>query len=394
LQEEVTPTDLAYVIYTSGSTGLPKGVAIEHHSPVALVNWAQRVYSKAESAAVLASTSICFDLSIYELFFTLGTGGQVVLVDNALGLQGLGEHTPVTLINTVPSAMVELLRMQAVPESVKTINLAGEPLSPELVDQIYEKTTVEKVYDLYGPSEDTTYSTFKLREHKGIRTIGRPIDNTQVHILDQQGQLVPVGVPGELHLTGQGLARGYLHRPDLTEEKFVSSPFDSSERMYRSGDLARWMPDGNLEYLGRIDTQVKIRGFRIEIGEIETRLLEHEQVSDCAVVAQGEEGNKTLVAFYTSVHSEAETLDEIPREELRVHIQQSLPKYMVPSAFVSLGEIPLTPNGKVDRKVLEAQDVTLTAEAGYVAPRNDTEAALVDIWSEVLGFKNDVIGVH
>ena len=221
---------------------------------------------------MLASTSICFDLSVYEIFVTLANGGTIILVPNALGLVNLSNKESVTLINTVPSAMEELVRLAAIPDSVRTINLAGEPLAPALVDKIYDSTSVTKVYDLYGPSEDTTYSTFVLREPHAPATIGRPIANTHVYILDRYNNPQPIGVPGELHLAGDGLARGYLQRPDLTDEKFVANPFQPGSRMYKTGDLARWLDNGCLQYLGRIDTQVKIRGFRIELGEIEARL--------------------------------------------------------------------------------------------------------------------------
>ena len=299
LQEQVRPHHLAYVIYTSGSTGEPKGVAIEHHSTVTLLQWGREVYSSEELAGVLASTSVCFDLSVYEIFLPLAAGGTVVLVRNALALaEGTGQG--VTLINTVPSAMEELVRLGAIPESVLTINLAGEPLTARLVDRIYETTAATKVYDLYGPSEDTTYSTYVLRTKNGPEIIGRPIANTKVYVLDGQNQLQPVGVPGELHLAGDGLARGYLNRPQLTQEKFVPNPFEPGTRMYKTGDLARWLDDGTLQYLGRIDTQVKLRGFRIELGEIEARLVEHEGVRE-AVVAVREDapGEKLLVAYYT-----------------------------------------------------------------------------------------------
>ncbi|HEX6100799.1 MAG TPA: amino acid adenylation domain-containing protein, partial [Thermoanaerobaculia bacterium] len=394
LREEVRPDHLAYVIYTSGSTGNPKGVAIEHHSPVTLVHWGLEVYSSEELAGVLAATSICFDLSVYEIFLTLAGGGTIILVRNALALTEVSGREEVTLINTVPSAMEELVRMDAVPESVRTINLAGEPLPARLVDRIYETTAAKKVYDLYGPSEDTTYSTYVLRTKNGPQTIGRPIANTQVYILDARNQLQPIGVPGELHIAGDGLARGYLNRPELTDEKFVANPFEPGTRMYRTGDLARWMDDGTLQYLGRIDTQVKVRGFRIEMGEIEARLGQHPGIQDTAVIAQGEGANKQLIAFYRAEETAADGIVELPGEELRDHLLRTLPSYMVPSAFVSLAAIPLNPNGKVDRRALARMDVTAASGQEYVAPRNETERQLVAIWAEVLNRAPETIGVH
>ncbi|HKG98722.1 MAG TPA: amino acid adenylation domain-containing protein, partial [Pyrinomonadaceae bacterium] len=219
LPRQSLPQSLAYVIYTSGSTGRPKGVAIEHHSTVTLLQWAQTVYSRADLAGVLASTSICFDLSVYELFLPLSVGGTVVIAADALQLASAEWQTELSLINTVPSAMAELLRLKGIPESVRVVNLAGEPLPQALVQQLYEQGTIERVYDLYGPSEDTTYSTFALRSPSGAATIGRPISNTQIYLLDGWLQPVPIDVPGELYLGGAGLARGYLQRPELTAEK-------------------------------------------------------------------------------------------------------------------------------------------------------------------------------
>jgi len=296
----VTTDNLAYVIYTSGSTGKPKGVALEHGSAVAFIHWAKNVFPPEELAGVLAATSICFDLSVFELFVTLSWGGAVILADTALQLPGLSARGDVTLINTVPSAIAELLRLGGVPGSVRTINLAGEPLSARLAQQLYDLGTIRKVYDLYGPSEDTTYSTFVLRKPNGPATIGRPIANTQVYLLDRHLQPVPLGVPGELCLAGDGLARGYLNRPELTAEKFIPNPFGdrSGARLYRTGDRARYLPDGNLEFLGRMDHQVKIRGYRIELGEIESVLAGHPALRENVVVArQDAPGEKRNVAY-------------------------------------------------------------------------------------------------
>jgi amino acid adenylation domain-containing protein len=394
LDQEVKPHHLAYVIYTSGSTGKPKGVAIEHHSPVTLVHWAREVYSREELAGVLASTSVCFDLSVYEIFVTLAAGGTIILVQNALGLFDLPDRESLTLINTVPSAMEELVRLGGIPRSVLTVNLAGEALSSRLVDKIYDQSTVGKVYDLYGPSEDTTYSTYVLRTKNGPTTIGRPIANTQVYILDPQRHIQPIGVPGELYIGGDGLARGYLNRPELTKGKFVDNPFEPGSRMYRTGDRARWLPNGNIQYLGRVDTQVKIRGFRIEIGEIEVRLGEQAGIQDCAIVAQGEGAAKQLVAFYRAKETTPDHVVLLPTKELKAHLLQTLPEFMVPVAFVSLPAIPLNPNGKVDRRALMAMEATIGSGQGYVAPRNDTEERVVAMWAEVLNRAPESIGVN
>jgi amino acid adenylation domain-containing protein len=375
----VSPEHLAYVIYTSGSTGIPKGVAIEHHSPVALLDWSRKVFIPDEFAGVLASTSICFDLSVFELFVPLSWGGKVILAENALQLPALPIGQEVTLVNTVPSAMAELVRSECVPISVRIVNLAGEPLQNTLVQQIYRQENIQRVFNLYGPSEDTTYSTFALvsKGREETPSIGRPIANTQVYLLDRHFHPVPIGVPGELHLGGIGLARGYLQRPELTAERFLPHPFSErpGERLYRTGDLARYLPDGNLEFLGRIDQQVKVRGFRIELGEIEACLGGHPGVEDVVVLAREDQpGEKRLVAY---------VVGEVEPEGLRGYLQAKLPEYMVPAAFVGLEALPLTPNGKVDRKALPAPGWG-GREEGYEAPRTPTEELLAGIWAEVL----------
>ncbi|HEY6122255.1 MAG TPA: amino acid adenylation domain-containing protein, partial [Pyrinomonadaceae bacterium] len=294
------PENLAYVIYTSGSTGRPKGVAIEHRSAATLLSWARMVFTQEELRGVLASTSICFDLSVFELFAPLSNGGTVLLANDVLQLLSLPSAKDVSLINTVPSAMVELLRLDDLPENVQAVNLAGEPLHSALVDEIYKQPQIKRVRDLYGPSEDTTYSTFALRLPAGPATIGRPISNTRVYLLDQNLQPVPIGVPGEIHIGGAGLARCYLDRPELTACAFIPDPFstDGSARLYKTGDLARYQADGKIEYLGRIDNQVKVRGYRIELGEIETVVSQHPNVRDVVVLAREDEsGEKRLVAY-------------------------------------------------------------------------------------------------
>jgi amino acid adenylation domain-containing protein len=296
----VVADDLAYLIYTSGSTGRPKGVVIEHRNTVALIHWARAVFSQEELAGVLATTSICFDLSVFELFVPLCWGGKVILVENALQLPGLPLADGVTLVNTVPSVMTELMRMGGIPASVCTVNLAGEPLKTRLVREIYEQETIRRVYDLYGPSEGATYNTIALRSALGPATIGRPIANTRIYILDVHGQPAPTGVAGELYLGGVQVGRGYLNRHELTAERFLPDPFgrEPGARVYRTGDLSRWLPDGQIEFLGRNDFQVKIRGFRIELGEIESILEQHPAVKESiALVREEAPGDRRLVAY-------------------------------------------------------------------------------------------------
>jgi amino acid adenylation domain-containing protein len=384
----VDPDGLSHVIYTSGSTGRPKGVAVAHRSVATLVQWSRGHYTAADLAGVLASTSVCFDLSVWELFVTLSWGGTVVLVDNALALPTFRGAARVTLINTVPSAIAELLRQEAIPDSVCTVNLAGEPLTARLADAIYAVPTVARVCDLYGPSEDTTYSTYAERRPGGAATIGRPLANTQAYLRGRGDELVPLGVPGELSLGGAGLARGYLGRPDLTAERFVPDPYAAApgRRVYRTGDRMRWLADGQLEFLGRIDHQVKIRGFRIELGEIQTALTQHPRVRDAVVVTRDDaRGDKQLVAYVVP--------RDVPPDamELRSYLKSSLPEYMVPAAFVTLEKLPLTPSGKVDRAALPAPTDRPTS-AGQMSPRSEIERQIADIWQEVLGIQR--VGVQ
>jgi amino acid adenylation domain-containing protein len=387
----VHPENLAYVIYTSGSTGKPKGVSISHHAASIFVDWASRVFSAQDLDGTLASTSISFDLSVFELFVPLSCGGRVVLVNNILDLPAIAEWGRVRLINTVPSAMRELVRMKAIPDSVQIVNLAGEALAQPLVKEIYQLGSVQRVFNLYGPSEDTTYSTYALTSHGSERLsapIGKPVSNSQVYVLDSVMQLVSIGVPGELYLGGAGLARGYLDRPELTAEKFLPNPFAGSEgeRLYSTGDLVKWRADGNLEYLGRMDHQVKLRGFRIELGEIEAMLLQQEEIAEAAVIVREDErGEKLLVAYIV-------TPAEIAPSELRDRLMQKLPDYMVPSAFVRLKALPLAPNGKIDRRALAQVSSIYKSKAVHEAPRTPAEEALARIWSKLL--KVERIGIH
>ena len=378
---KVTAENLAYVIYTSGTTGIPKGVALTHRGVVSLATWAGQVFTPSEFDGVLFSTSICFDLSVFELFVTLANGGKVILAQNVLELPALAE---VRMINSVPSAIAELVRLNAIPRSVITVNLAGEPLAQSLVEQIYQTGGIQKVYDLYGPTETTTYSTFTLRQKGGLATIGRPIANTQVYLLDGYAQPVPVGVPGELHIGGVGLARGYHARPELNAEKFVANPFstDSNARLYKTGDLARYDRDGNLEYLGRRDQQVKIRGFRIELGEIESQLGEHPAIGQAVVVARNEGGGENRLVGYVVPKQGA-----MPNaSELRSFLQARLPEYMLPSAFVSLESLPLLLNGKIDRKALPNPTLEVV-DTEFVPPTTNTEIVLAAVWRDVLKLK-------
>jgi len=379
-QTGVTPDNLAYVLFTSGSTGRPKGVALEHHNNVTFVQWAKTVFTPAELSGVLFCTSIGFDMSTFEMFITAAAGGKIILAENPLYLPTLPAKEEVTLINTVPSAIAELVRMNALPEALQTVVLAGEALPDSLVEEIYRTGTVKNVHNLYGPTE-SGYSTWTPVPRGGRVTIGKPIANEHCYILDKNLQPLPVGVSGELYLAGEGLARGYFGRPDLTAERFVANPFgQNGSRMYKTGDLCRWLPDGNIDYLGRIDHQVKLRGFRIELGEIEAVLAKNTSVRQCLVMAREDQpGIKRLVAYL--VPHEGSNPDA---DHLALQLQQSLPDFMVPSAFVVLDAFPLTPNGKIDRKALPPPEYKKDVGEAYIAPRNPIEEKVAGIWAEVL----------
>ncbi|MGU9807845.1 UNVERIFIED_CONTAM: non-ribosomal peptide synthase/polyketide synthase [Pseudomonas sp. CM11] len=434
----VTPDNLAYVIYTSGSTGQPKGVAIAHRNVLALIDWSRSVYSHDDIQGVLASTSVCFDLSVWELFVTLANGGSLIIARNALELPQLPTRDQVRLINSVPSAIAALQRSGEIPASVRIINLAGEPLKQSLVDALYQHPIggsepveakpvgtepvgaklardsilsagpcvtdpppsrasfaptdcastgvlpqgIEHVYDLYGPSEDTTYSTWTRRTAGGTANIGRPVKHTASYLLDADLQAVPQGVSAELYLSGAGITRGYLGRAAMTAEKYVPNPFSTTgERLYRTGDLSRYRADGVLEYQGRIDHQVKIRGFRIELGEIEARLLQQPQVHDVAVLAQDAPGGQQLVAYVVASALQAD--ESSARAQLKAGLKEHLPDYMIPTHLLFLEHLPLTPNGKLDRKALPAVDTGLS-QSGYEAPEGELEQQIAGVWQEVL----------
>lgn len=378
----IDSTDLAYVIYTSGSTGQPKGVAIEHRNAVNLICWASSAIEQARFGRTLAATSLNFDLSVYECFVPLSIGGSVEVVRNALAL--IDRPVDVTLINTVPSAIRAVADAGAIHSNTRVVNLAGEALKKEVVERIFAQSGVEAVNNLYGPSETTTYSTWvSMSRARGFdATIGRPIANTRIYILDRCGQLAPIGVPGEIYIGGDGVARGYLNRIELTQDRFLADPFsaDSQARMYKTGDLGRWRPDGTIEYLGRNDHQVKIRGFRIELGEIEAELTRHATVREAVVVAREDvPGEQRLVAYVTSPNAVAPDV-----ESLRAHLAAVLPDYMIPSSFVVLEQLPLTANGKLDRSALPAPDLDAQPRRQYEAPQGEVEEILAGIWQGLL----------
>ncbi len=373
----------AYVIYTSGSTGLPKGVVIAHKNAAALFAWAKQIYSDAELNGVLATTSVCFDLSIFEIFNTLVRGGKVILIKNILELLDSDKNLSPVLINTVPSALKELLDAGAkIPDSVTTVNLAGEPLSEQFADELNGISHIQKVYDLYGPSEDTTYSTFTLRKVGDRANIGKVLPNSKLYLLDKSGNLVAPGLPGEIALGGDKVAMGYLNKEHITKEKFVEDRFAGKGRMYLTGDLGKFDANGNLIYLGRNDNQVKVRGYRIELSEIDHVIHEFAGVADCiSNTFRSNEGFWSIASYIVW-----EKDQQGDKNALKKYLSSRLPGYMVPSYFVELDQIPLSPNGKVDRKKLPVPlNDTPHLITTYEEPEGPYEEALSIIFSDVLG---------
>ncbi|MEV4314211.1 amino acid adenylation domain-containing protein [Actinocrispum sp. NPDC049592] len=374
---------LAYVIHTSGSTGRPKGVMVSHHNAVNLMNWAASTFS-GRLSRVLASTSLNFDVSVFEIFAPLVAGGSIELVQDLLVLaerpwQG-------SLASGVPSVFANLLDGPGLDVDADVLVLAGEALPAKVFDSLRKAVPGAQVVNAYGPTEATVYATAWQSTSEETPSIGRPVTNAQAYVLDGGLRPVPAGVSGELFIGGSGVARGYLGRPGLTANRFLADPFGSDgARMYQTGDIVRRLTDGTIEYLGRADDQVKIRGFRIEPGEIESVLTEHPSVASAVVVARTDEGRKRLVAYVVA----AGTVDVA---ELRGYLAEAMPDYMVPAAFVTLDRLPLSSNGKLDRRALPAPDWTTAGGPEHIAPRTDTELAVAGIWSDALDV--DDIGVH
>ncbi|MEM8778136.1 MAG: amino acid adenylation domain-containing protein, partial [Cyanobacteria bacterium P01_G01_bin.49] len=414
-QNDLHPDNLAYVIYTSGSTGRPKGVAIAHRNTIQLLYWARNRFSPELLKGVLASTSICFDLSVFELFVPLSWGYQVILAENILDLPDLAAKEEITLINTVPSAIAQLLRIEGIPTSVKAVNLAGEALPHRLVEQLEQLSHIQYIFNLYGPSEDTTYSTYASVQSndQGLVTIGKAITNTQTYILDRYLNLVPQGVTGELYLGGAGIARGYLGRSPLTAERFIPNPMVSplppippspplvrgvgGSRLYKTGDLVRYDAQGNLEFLGRRDNQVKVRGYRLEMGEIEAALSQYPgMVENAVMVWQEEPSNQRLTAYIVIDHSSFSENNQssVPfPKNLRHFLTGKLPQYAIPTTFIQLPALPRLPNGKLDRKSLPIPETLgRTLDNDYVEPQTKTEIIIAEIWQKAL--KVDKIGIH
>ncbi|MDN4080838.1 non-ribosomal peptide synthase/polyketide synthase [Paenibacillus polymyxa] len=399
LEPTAGPNHLAYVIYTSGTTGKPKGTLIEHKNVVRLLFNDKNMFDFGPQDTWTLFHSFCFDFSVWEMYGALLNGGRLVIVPSLTAksperfLQLLKDQK-VTVLNQTPTYFYQLLQEElshrAAELSLRMIIFGGEALSPALLKDWRAKYPQVQLINMYGITETTVHVTYKeiteLEIGQGRSNIGIPIPTLRAYILDEQRRPQPIGIPGELYVAGEGLARGYLNRPELTEEKFVAHPFEAGERMYRSGDLARWLPDGSMEYLGRIDHQVKIRGYRIELGEVEAKLLHAPSVREAVVLAREDgSGQKVLVGYFTADQM-------LTVGELRKALAAELPAYMIPSYFMQLEQMPLTPNGKLDRKALPAPETNVQTGAVYEAPRNAAEEALASVWQGVLGAQQ--VGIH
>ncbi len=377
LSISLQPENLAYVIYTSGSTGKPKGVMITHANASEMLQWSIKEFKDTDFEIAYAVTSHCFDLSVYEFFYPLSIGKKIRLLDNGLSISDYIANDHKILLNTVPSVVQTLLDRNVSFNQVIGMNLAGEAFPVKLAN--YFQNHEIKIRNLYGPSEDTTYSSCQIvtGAYDASVPIGKPITNTQFYILSDAMTIQPVGVVGEICISGKGLSKGYLNQPALTNDSFVSHPFMKGERLYKTGDLGRWLSDGTIIYAGRKDSQVKIRGHRIELGEIEHALQGEEGIEQAVVLVKKEDDNQVLVAYIVG--------SDIDRSTIRMSLGNRLPEYMVPTYFVTLDSLPLTPNGKIDKKSLpEVKEKDLIRNE-YVAPVTEIEKQLVAIWEDVLG---------
>lgn len=396
---EIEPDNLAYVIYTSGSTGKPKGVLIPHRNAVNLLNSIQQKPGLTAEDILLAVTTIAFDIALSEIFLPLSVGAKLVLVSQQVaadGIQLLKELRTSEATFMQPTPITWRLLLEAGWQGSPNLKMisTGEALPKELAERLLPMGA--ELWNLYGPTEITIWATgCQVEANNKNINIGHPIANTQAYILDPHLQPVPIGIPGELHIGGTGVARGYLNRPELTAEKFIANPFslDSQSRLYKTGDLARFLPDGQIECLGRIDYQVKVRGIRIELGEIESVMAQYSTVKEAvAIVREDTPGEKLLVGYFVANTDRLEAANQfIP--ELRLFLKSRLPDYMVPTQFMALDAMPLTPNGKVDRQALPKPDnYRADLAANYVAPRNELESQIADIWVEVLGLER--VGIY
>lgn len=386
-------TDLAYIIYTSGSTGNPKGVMIEHK---ALVNFIEGVSNRINFTSyntILALTTISFDIFVLETLLPLSKGLKVVISEeshqkNPEMLNKIIIENEIDIIQMTPSRMLLLLSDKGCVQALKKLEcimIGGEALPRSLLNEV-KKYSNAKIYNMYGPTETTVWSTIKELTNSDDVNIGKPIANTYIYIADKYNNLQPIGVPGELYISGDGLARGYFKRAELTDEKFIINPFYNNSRLYKTGDMARWLINGDIEFLGRFDHQVKIRGFRVELGEIESCLLSYKIIKEAAVIDKEDISGSKYICAYLVVEN------NFNLSELKDFLLKKLPDYMIPSYFVQLEFIPKTPNGKIDRKSLPEKDSITFADSEYVEAESELESKIVVIWEMVLG--KEKIGIN
>ncbi|MBA4538757.1 amino acid adenylation domain-containing protein, partial [Bacillus aquiflavi] len=387
--------DLAYIIYTSGTTGTPKGVMIEHKSIVNNIVWRKNEYKLTENDCALQLFSFSFDGFVTSFFTPLVSGAQLILVKNddvknPPHLYKIIKSKKVTHFISTPSLYNSLLdEIDDGDElSLRIITLAGEEVTNSLLKKNSRKNVNVEIVNEYGPTENSVVTTaFRNLTYHSKVSIGKPIANNQIYILDEEQKLQPIGVPGELCISGASLAKGYVNNPKLTSEKFVFNPFLQGSLMYKTGDLARWLPDGNIEYLGRVDEQVKVRGFRIELKEIEHQLKEHQSIDEVVVTsAKDSKGSNFLCAYYISS-------EEINGSALRKFLEKRIPDFMIPSYFVKVDHFPLTINGKIDKKSLPEPTENISEQLNYKAPSNEIEEKLVTIWSQILNIDSKKIGI-
>ncbi|MCP4154056.1 MAG: amino acid adenylation domain-containing protein, partial [bacterium] len=392
-QQESTAGDLAYVIYTSGTTGNPKGVLVEHQNVVAYIHAFWENFKITADDVLLQLVSYSFDAFVEEVYPLLLRGAKLVIplkdeiLDIRVFVKKLAEKE-ITIISCSPLLVNELNKYAPLTHTLHTIISGGDVLKPNYMNRLIKQSAV---YNTYGPTETSVCAAYYrcLPPAKGEEDynipIGSPISNYQVYILDPTEEPVPIGVSGEIHISGHGVARGYLNRPEITQEKFIENPYKPGETIYKSGDLGRWLPDGNIEFLGRIDRQIKIRGYRIELGEIETKLAAHDAVKETVVIDRDDSyGDKYLCAYFTAD-------EELTPGELISFLQMELPEYMVPSYFIQLDKLPLTANGKVNKKKLPAPEGQATSGVEYTPPRDDMEKKLAETWQEIL--KIEKVGI-
>ncbi|MEQ9404970.1 MAG: amino acid adenylation domain-containing protein, partial [Cyclobacteriaceae bacterium] len=394
--KDISSSDLAYIIYTSGTTGLPKGVMIEHKNVVRLLFNDANLFSFDDDVWTMFH-SYSFDFSVWEMYGALLNGGKLILIskeesrDPRKFLKILNQEK-VTVLNLTPtvfgSLMDEVMEMKFDQLSIKQVIFGGEKLMPGKIQSWLEEYPEIQMINMYGVTETTVHTTYKELVasdiETGISNIGSPIPTTRIYVLSQDGKLNPIGVPGEMYIGGEGVGRGYLRNNGLTSEKFIPDPFRDEGRIYRTGDLGRWLDGGEIEFLGRIDDQVKIRGFRIELGEIENQLLNHNQIKEAVVLLKENQNEEFLIAFYTSSKP-------LYAKNINTFLAKNLPHYMIPSYFIHLDEIPLTTSGKLNKQYL--LDLEVQIDQDYIQPHNSIEEKLVEIWSDILRLNKSEISI-